>query len=212
MPIVGEAIIKELEDSTDYEYQFSAKFERKMRMLIWKEAHPWGSAVYRLLNRTAILGICVVGVLFFLTMSVEGNRVKFFETVRTMWEDSELYTYFTDGAEGGFQEREPAYVPEGYREVKRELTEIRFLLVLENSLGEMITWEQLYVLDEQSIVLDTEYDSQVTKDVDGKLVTVCAYSDGFKYAYCEHANNIYIATADNLETEDIYKMFVFGKK
>ena len=40
MPIVDEAIIRELEESTDYEYRFSAKFERKMRRLIWKEAHP----------------------------------------------------------------------------------------------------------------------------------------------------------------------------
>lgn len=47
MPIVDEAIIRELEESTDYEYRFSAKFERKMRRLIWKEAHPQASAVYR---------------------------------------------------------------------------------------------------------------------------------------------------------------------
>ena len=62
---------------------------------------------------------CAAAVLCLYTMSVEGNRVKFFETVRTMWEDSELYTYFSDGEEGEFQSREPGYLPEGYVETER---------------------------------------------------------------------------------------------
>ena len=60
MPMVDETIIKELEDNTDYEYQFSAKFELKMRKLLWKEAHPRVSAVFRELRRTAVMSICAV--------------------------------------------------------------------------------------------------------------------------------------------------------
>lgn len=207
MPIVDEMIIKELEDNTDHEFQFSAKFERKMRMLIWKEAYPRGSAVLRQLKRTAAMGIYAAVVLFFLTMSVEGNRSKFFETVRTMWEDSELYTYLSDAQEGEFQEREPTYIPEGYKEIYKDLSDIHLLLIYENDVGEVISWEQMAVSDSAGVVVDNEYDSKVVQEVNGKFVTVCIYADGFKYAYCEHKEYVYILTADNLAVEEIYKMF-----
>ena len=207
MPMVDETIIKELEDNTDYEYQFSAKFELKMRKLLWKEAHPRVSAVFRELRRTAVMSICAVIVLFLLTMSVEGNRIKFFETVRTMWEDSELYTYFSDAREGEFQAREPAYVPEGYKVTYNDLSDIHLLLIYENDVGEVISWEQVVVSNSTGVVVDNEYDSKVVQEVDGKFVTVCIYADGFKYAYCEHKEYVYILTADNLAVEEIFKMF-----
>ncbi len=207
MPIVDEMIIKELEDNTDHVYQFSTKFERKMRMLIWKEAYPWGSAVFRQLKRTAAMGICAAVVLFFLTMSVEGNRIKLFETVRTMWEDSELYTYFSDAQEGEFQEREPTYIPEGYKEIYYDWSDIHLLLIYENNAGEVISWEQMAVSNSAGVVVDNEYDSKTVQEVNGKFVTVCIYADGFKYAYCEHKEYVYILTADNLAVEEIYKMF-----
>lgn len=207
MPIVDEAIIMELENNTDYEYQFSAKFVRKMRMLIWKDAHPWVSDIFRQLKRTVAMSICVAVVLFLLTMSVEGNQIKLFETVRTMWEDSELYTYFYDAQEGEFQEREPAYIPEGYEVTYNDLSDIHLLLIYENDVGEVISWEQMIVSNSAGVVVDNEYDSKVVQEVDGKFVTVCIYADGFKYAYCEHKEYVYILTADNLAVEEIYKMF-----
>lgn len=212
MPIVDEAIIRELEESTDYEYRFSAKFERKMRRLIWKEAHPQASAVYRQIKRMAALGACAAAVLCLYTMSVEGNRVKFFETVRTMWEDSELYTYFSDGEEGEFQSREPGYLPEGYVETERYLLDTSFVVIYENKIGEMITWEQLLILDGDSVVVDTEYDSRTIYEVDGKIVTVYSYSSGYKYAYCEKDAYVYMLTADSMEIDDIKKVFKFGNK
>ena len=54
MPAVDEAMIRELEDSTDYTYQFSARFERKMKRLMWKEAHPWLTSAYRQLKLSII--------------------------------------------------------------------------------------------------------------------------------------------------------------
>lgn len=207
MPIVDEAIIRELEEGTDYGYQFSAKFERKMNKLIWKEAHPWANAVYRLLKRTAALGACAAAVLCLYTMSAEGNRVKFFETVRTMLGDSELYTYFSDGEEGEFRIREPGYLPEGYKEVGRHLSDIHLLLIYENDRGEVISWEQLLVSESTGVVVDSEYSFKETEEVDGKYVTVCTYEDGYKYAYCEYKEYVYIVTADNLTVGETYKMF-----
>lgn len=208
MPIVDEAIIRELEDGTDYGYRFSAKFERRMKFILWKEEHPWIGAAYRQLKRAAVLGICVAVGLLILTMSVEGNRMKLFDTISTLREGSAVYTYFTD-EEGEFRKREPAYLPEGYEEVKMSSNGIHFCMVFENSMCERITWNQWLALDKESIVLDTEYDSQMTCEVDGKFVTVCLYSDGFKYAYCENERYVYLLTADNMTIDEICKIFQF---
>lgn len=179
--------------------------------MLWKEEHPWICAAYRQLKRTAVLSICVAAGLLILTMSAEGNRMKLFDTIRTLREDSAEYTYFTD-EEGEFRKREPAYLPEGYEEVKRSSNGIGFHLVFENSLGEMITWRQLLVSDGDSVVMDTEYDSQMTCEVEGKFVTVCLYSDGFKYAYCENERYVYLLTADNMAIDEICKMFQFTEE
>ncbi len=209
MPMVDEAMIRELEESTDYTYQFSDRFERKMKRLIWREAHWWLNAGYRQLKHVALLGICVVASVLLLSLSVEGNRIKFFETVSTMLESSVLYTYFTDEPEGEFQAREPGYLPEGYRETERSLSDIHMLLVYENDRGEMITWEQILASDGASVGMDTEYDARETKEVNGKFVTVYLYSDGFKAAYCEFKESVFILTADNLSVDAICKMFMF---
>ena len=37
MPVVDEALIRGIEDSTDYEHQFSEQFEKKMEQLIRRE-------------------------------------------------------------------------------------------------------------------------------------------------------------------------------
>ena len=212
MPIVGEAIIRELEDGTDYGYQFSSEFERKMKLVLWKAEHPWMNTALRQLKRTAILSICVAVSLLVLTMSVEGNRMKLFETIKALREDSVEYTYITDEQDEEFHKRKPAYLPEGYKEVKRSSNDIHFRMVFENSLCERITWDQWLALDKESIVLDTEYDSQMTCEVDGKFVTVFLYSDGFKYAYCENERYVYILTADNMTIDEICKMFLFAEE
>lgn len=84
MPIVDEILIKELEESTDYEYQFSSKFERQMKKLIKREAHLWKSMLCRLHKKAAILFGCAVSALYIIAMSVQVYRIKFFETVKSI--------------------------------------------------------------------------------------------------------------------------------
>ncbi|MCM1327382.1 MAG: hypothetical protein NC094_11620 [Bacteroidales bacterium] len=87
MPLADEAIIKELEQTTDYEYQFSDKFEHKMEKLIWREAHPAMDAFFRLSKYAAVFLFCVTGYLFLLKASIEANRMKCFETMQIILED-----------------------------------------------------------------------------------------------------------------------------
>ena len=212
MPVVDQALIQALEARTDYGYRFSRKFERKMKAMIWKESHLWTKAAYRHLKRAAALLCCVIVSAYLLSMSAEGNRIKFFETVQRFLEDNSVErTFMTDEAHGPLTFREPAWLPEGYRETERHTSEIGLLLNYENSSGEMITWKQSLATDVNAIVMDTEYDSRETREVDGKYVTVCSYSDGFRYAYCEYQEAFYLVTADCLTVDEICQMFRFSE-
>ena len=153
----------------------------------------------------------MVASILMLSLSVEGNRIKFFKTVSTILEKegAVLYTYFTDEQEREFQAREPGYLPEGYRETERQMSDIRMFLIYENDNGEMITWEQWLASTGTSIGMDTEYDAQITKEVNGKSVVICSYSEGDKYAYCEYKESVFILTADDLSVDEICKMFMF---
>lgn len=210
MPVVDQALIQALEDKTDCEYRFSRKFERKMKAMIWKESHLWAKAGYRYLKRATALFGCIIVSAFLLSMSAEGNRFKFFETIQRFLEDNSVErTFMTDEAHETLQFREPAWLPEGYRETERHVLDIQLSLIYENDSGEMITWAQSLVTNNNVIVMDTEYDFQETREVDGKYVTIYSYSDGFRYAYCEYQEAFYIVTADCLTVDEICQMFRF---
>lgn len=203
MPIVDEAIIQELEKETDYEYEFSDKFKRRMKKQIRREARPWISIFVRQSKKAAIFTVCTISLLFLLSMSVQAFRIKLFETVKTIWEDSILYSYFTDIETEDFHINEPQYIPQGYKEIERIVTDHQLSVMYENSLGEMITWDQVMVTDGGSLVVDSEYDSQIAKEINGKATIISLYSDGYVGVYCENDEYAYLLTADNLSIEEI---------
>lgn len=97
MSIVDEAIINEIEKNVDYDYAFSDEFNRKMERTIRKEKFiPFWNSVSKFGKSVAIFALVIVTSLFAVTMSVEAYRIQFFETVKTIWEDSFFYTYFTE--------------------------------------------------------------------------------------------------------------------
>lgn len=207
MPIVDEAIIRELESSTDYEYQFSDKFEKQMKKLIERERHPWLEVFYRILKKAAVLFVCMISSLVIVSMSVEAYRVKIFDTIKTIWEDSVLYSYFTNQNQKAFQCHEPGYILEGYQETERILLEYWFSVIYTNEEGDMITWDQMLVQDEGKIVTDIEYDQQITKEINGMNVVISIYSNGFVSAYCEQDEYVYILTADEMSVDEVCLIF-----
>lgn len=207
MPIVDEAIVRELEDNTDYEYQFTDKFEHRMKKLIRKEAHPWTGVFYRLLKNVAVLFACGVSFLFVVTMSVEACRVVFFATVRSIMEDRVLYSFFADKDQETIQYREPGYVPEGYQETERIISENWFSVTYMDEDGNMITWDQFLIQDGQELIADTEYDRQITREINGSNAVISLYLEGDAYAYYEQGGYVYVLTADNVNIDDICFMF-----
>lgn len=207
MPIVDEVIIRELESSTDYEYQFSDKFEKQMKKLIRREMHPWLEVFYRILKKAAVLFVCIISSLVIISMSVEAYRVKVFDTIKAIWEDSVLYSYFTNQNQEAFQCHEPGYILEGYQETERIFLEYWFSVTYTNEEGDMITWDQMLVQDEGEIVTDIECDQQITKEINGMNVVISIYSDGFVSAYCEQDEYIYILTADEMSVDEVCIVF-----
>lgn len=207
MPVVDEAIIRELEDNTDYEYQFTGKFERRMRKLMRHEAHPWVGTFFRLSKKAAVLLVCAVSILFVMTMSVEARRVRFFETVKTILEDSMVYSYFTELDQGTMQYVEPGYIPEGYQEIERDVSERWLGIIYSNQNEELITWDQMMVQDGEELIVDTEYDQQITKEVNGKNIIIWRRSDETVIAYCEYGKYAYLLIADNLGIDEVCMVF-----
>ncbi|MGN0426582.1 MAG: DUF4367 domain-containing protein [Agathobacter sp.] len=206
MPVLDSAIINKLESQVNTEYEFSSKFKHRMRRLINQESHPWLREIQNIRKQVAVFLIVMIGTTFLFTMSVEAYREKFFETVKTIWEDSILYSYLKSMDTEEFQIHEPGYIPEGYRETERIEVDTLFSVVYENSIGEMITWDQMLVLNGGSLVVDSEYDSQITKVIYGDEVIISLYSDGYIGAYYEHGEYAYMLTADNLSAEEVCLM------
>lgn len=208
MPIADEAIIQKLEKETDYEYKFSDKFEQGMDKIIKREAYPLRSLFVSKFKSAAIFAVCTVSVLFLLSMSVEAHRVKFFETMKTLLNDSILYKFVVSEEEkiDTIQITEPSYIPEEYMETKRIENAININIFYENAVGEQIIWEQILVRDGSSVVLDTEYDAQETREIAGSTATIYLYSDGYAMAYYEHSQYMYLITADKLQSEELFKM------
>lgn len=206
IPIVDSAMIRALESEVDTSYEFSEEYERKMEKVIQKEAKMWVEDFFRFVRKAAVVAICILGALFALTMSVEAYRNKFFQTVKEIWEDSVIYTYFSEVEEESFQEKEPTYVPEGYEEIKRIGAEDLLTLVYENSAEQRIVWDRVLVSNEKYSVIDSECDTQVIKELEDGVAVVSLYSDGYIIARYEEEKYVYIVYTCELPLEEVYYM------
>lgn len=207
MPIADEMDLDALEaEIADEEIVLSKKFERKMKRLMWKEEHKWVADFGKFMARVAVVLLCVLGVSFAVTMSVDAYRSKFFQTVQEIWEDSVVHTYDV-GEEGQeFVPHEPSYIPEGYEEVRREELDTATYIQYEDIDGNCIYWDQDIASAGIWNTLDVEYKKSDTKKTDAGIICIYSYEDGSKSAVLESEQYIYILTADNIEDEIILKM------
>lgn len=207
MPIVDAAIIQELENNTDTNYEFSHKFERRMKRLMRREAHPWLGTFYMVSKRAAIFLICILGATLAVTMSVEAYRNKFFETIKTFLGDAYELRYETNEAPDKIEEYyEPQYLPEGYKECERDVNENALMIIYENSEQSMIVWDQFLIADGGFMLIDTECDLEKTEVVNGKSVMFYLYNNGYAMAYFEDKYYAYCITADNSNVDELIRM------
>ena len=209
MPIVDEAIIRSLEENMGNAIEFSDHFETGMEQMIRREAKPWFAILNGVRKRASMIVVAIVSALLLTTLSVSANWYKVFvtstEAVPGGWNEYR-YTLTADTEER--KARELQNVPEGYDEIERTLDDGGFSVIYENDLGEWIVWDQNFIVNRSALtlVLDAEYDDMVVTQINGADLIIYIYPYG-KTAYFEYGNNVFVALIDNMELEDIYKMF-----
>lgn len=206
MPVVDEAIIQELEDNIE-EYEFSDRFERKMKKLMWQEAHAWISTFTKYAKRVAVLLGCIFSSMLVVTMSVEAYRIKFFETLETIYRKAIVYTYTEEDEEAEFRIIEPTYIPEGYHKYQEVIfsgQEIHY--IYENEKNEWITWEQMLADEGLTLIVDLEYDEEEKVEVNGAIASVRTYDYGRCYIYYEYENYVILLSVDNLSAVEALKI------
>lgn len=206
MPIIDIAIIEKLENEVNHQYKFSRKFRKKMKKLLWNQKYPWLKTLEVYSKRVAILFITIIITALIFTLSVEAHREKFFNTIKTFFEDSVLYSYFLSDNEEENEKTEPSYIPRGYIESERIENDLSLIIIYQNEYGNEIVWEQRKVENESCVLLDNEFDVQENRVINNKDVTIYSYTDGYLMAYYESNRYIYLITADNISHEELYKM------
>lgn len=209
MPIVDEELISELEMQVDGEFVFSEEFEKKMSKVIrWNKFY---SRLERLKKSTKYIAaslILALGLCMTFSQTARAYSGMLFERIKTIWEDSFIYTYFVEDSvcEEEVEMREPSYIPKDYSCMNSVSNEIMWYAIYEDAQGNQITYQQMLVTNEEKTVMDLEYISEKTIDLNGNVLTLYFYEDGYIHAYYTWDKYIWEITADDIQEEEIYKI------
>ena len=207
MPKYEEKLMEELESKIDYEYEFSDNYRRKMARLIRKERYL---VPKRVLKRVAV-GIAVFLVSFCLSMYwgvVSGNAqwTKLYETIKTIWEDSFLYSYFKKSNVELEVVYEPTYVPEGYELVKK-IENIRMYGWIYEKEDKSIRLRQWIIKNESRFIGDSDFIKEEAIRVQDMEIALYYYEDGSTCSYYEYLDSIFIIEATELNKEEMIKIY-----
>ena len=127
--------------------------------------------------------------------------------MKTIWEDSFLYTYFVEEETNLFTEFQLEYLPAGYGLEEKLGNDNSYSSTYTNAVGEQIVFDQYRITDNRKIVMDLDYDKETVVTVNGVPLIIYSYADGFVSSYYEYQNNVFLLTADNLSREETVKIF-----
>ena len=210
MPVVDEALIRGIEDSTDYEYQFSEQFEKKMEQLIRRERRDarkgrWKSFTGRLMQNlrmsagymaaaAACAGLLILtGVL----LRQQGSR----DTAGS------APVRENQGAGTGFREKSPACMPDGYRLVSEQEDATSYEMVYENDMGIICTLRQETEITGSTVAPGSDFRRKESVQLEGALIEIYWYEDGSSYSYCVYENCAYTVEAEQLSAEEIEEIY-----
>lgn len=207
MPKYEEQLMAELERNVDYEYEFSENYRKKMERLIRKERHI---VPKRILKRVA-MGIVAFVMTFCISMYwgvVTGNAqwMKLYETIKTMWEDFFLFSYFDKSDEKVWIVYEPKYMLEGYELVlERENAGMKLLVYEKDNLR--IQLQQRSVRTGSKFAVDSDFvREEIIKNNDMEIF-VYYYADGGICTYYEYLGSVFVINLYELNQEEIIKIY-----
>lgn len=210
MPVAAEALLEDMEKEIDYRYEFSAGFEKRMKRLMrWERHRNVRNTVYRVGRKCVHIAAVAIVLVFLFSMSIEAYRIAFFNTVKTVWEDSFLYRYIADSR--GDEKPEfhaPVYIPEGYALVEENVMEVTAEYVYENREGVLLICQQEMIIDDRAVVYDNEYDEKIYLPLNGYSAEIYRYGDDTGYVYFEFGSSVYTIFAEQLSVEDIEQILL----
>ena len=210
MPVVDEALIRGIEDSTDYEYQFSERFEKNMEQLIRRENRDarkdrWKAFTGRLMQNVrksagymAAAAACVV--LLILTGALLGQQGSRDTAGSAPIRENQ-------GAGTDFSEKSPACMPDGYRLVSEQEDATSYEMVYENDMGIICTLRQETEITGSTVAPGSDFRRKESVQLEGALIEIYWYEDGSSYSYCVYENCSYTVEAELLSTEEIEEIY-----
>ena len=194
MPIVDEAMIREIESKVDTDYEFSDRFCKRMKRLCRREKYMDAlQFLQEAGKRIAVVELMILISLLTATLSVEAYRVRFFEKVKEFLGDMYRYSYQSE-EKTEFQKRIPSYVPDGYELISNDGNENIMFLVYQNCDGEQLIFVQQYVTDGMDKYFDSEYDWEEQYTIAGSQLEIHRYESGMASAYFEYGESVYTIT------------------
>jgi hypothetical protein len=207
MPIVDEKLISELQEQAGEEYKFSIDFENKMERLVCENKYRnKGQWLWKYFGYIAAIIVVALGLCIPFNRTVCAYSTTIIEKIKTVLEDSFIYTYFVEGNKEEVVLRKPAYIPEGYNCIDASQSDTRCYAVYINGQGNQIIYQQMVIQDEMQIALDSEYDLEKVVNLRGNDLELYYYDGGFINAYYSTSSYIFTVTADNLDEEEILKI------
>ena len=207
MPKYEEQLMAELERNVDYEYEFSENYRKKMERLIRKERHI---VPKRILKRVA-MGIVAFVMTFCISMYwgvVTGNAqwTKLYETIKTIWEDFFLFSYFDKSDEKVWIVYEPEYMLEGYELVLEKENEYATIFIYEKE-GLRVQLQQRSVITGSEFFVDSDFIKEEVMNHYDMEIFVYYYEDGRICTYYEYLGSIFMINAYGLDKEEMIKIY-----
>lgn len=213
---LSDEMIVEWEKGAEIQHEFSQRFERRMKKLIRKvknqeviaELHSYAKPLTMI--AAAALFVCIF--FFADSLSARANPMLLFQKMEVILEDSEMYIYDEDLDSYCFYPYEPTYIPEGYKEIKRVITDSSLNIYYENEQGGSIVWSQKAVISGMVIGINTECEEKIELEYAGEHIYIYVLESGFKSLYYESGNSVFQMRCDNISVEDMYEMIKEMKK
>lgn len=206
---VSEEMVLDFEKKTDENYQFSKDFENNMRKLIKKDKLKKSGYTRKLSYMQIAAAAAIIFLILFIAnpMQVRAGLGVLFEKKEVIFSDEDIISIYEH--ESGLYidtKYEPGYIPEGYEEVDRNISDVFVSVKYENEQGEEIRWKQSMIADGSVIGQDKKYDELIEKEYKDGNISIYIYKNGFKGMYYEIGSSIFAIFADNLSVDEMYKI------
>lgn len=156
-------ILNQIPDEDDINYEYPKEFEKKINKMIKKEKRrPLLNQIHSYTKKVATVFIVFLISLFTVTMSVDALRVKFFETVKEVYEKFMIYKLNIEDNEqlNILEHKMINYLPNGFKEIERNEYDNEVVIIYSDG-EDYITFNYL-LIESSNLYMDKE-DAKTSK-------------------------------------------------